>query len=121
MLPFSPDYRTLLVDADLCFITQQAGSGNSFFPSKLLGLLAEGKPVVTIAAPESELALSLAEGNFGVNVPPGQPAELAAVLDGLAKDPARLAEFGAAGRRYVEQFEKMRVFENFLAELAAVL
>ena len=121
MLPFSPDYRALLVDADLCFITQQAGSGNSFFPSKLLGLLAEGKPVVTVAAPESELALAVAEGNFGVNVAPGQPAELAAVLEGLAKDPARLAEFGAAGRRYVEQFEKMRVFENFLRELAVVL
>jgi len=44
------DYRALLVDADLCFITQQAGAGNSFFPSKLLGLLAESKPVVTVAA-----------------------------------------------------------------------
>jgi len=122
MLPLQAgrDYRALLVDADLCFITQQAGAGNSFFPSKLLGLLAESKPVVTVAAPECELALSLHEGNFGVNVPPGQPRELARVLDALAKDPARLAEYGAAGRRYVEQFEKTRVFENFLRELAAV-
>jgi colanic acid biosynthesis glycosyl transferase WcaI len=114
------DYRALLVDADVCFITQQAGAGNSFFPSKLLGLLAESKPVATVAAPECELALSLAEGNFGVNVPPGQPRELANVLNALAKDSARLAEYGAAGRRYVEQFEKSRVFENFLRELAAV-
>jgi colanic acid biosynthesis glycosyl transferase WcaI len=122
MLPLQAgrDYRALLVDADICFITQQAGAGNSFFPSKLLGLLAESKPVVTVAAPECELALSLEEGNFGVNVPPGQPRELASVLDALAKDPARLAEYGAAGRRYVEQFEKALVFENFLAELAAV-
>jgi colanic acid biosynthesis glycosyl transferase WcaI len=123
MLPLQAgrDYRALLVDADVCFITQQAGAGNSFFPSKLLGLLAESKPVVTVAAPECELALSLREGNFGVNVPPGQPRELAGVLDALAKDPERLAEFGAAGRRYVEQFEKTRVFENFLGELAGVL
>jgi colanic acid biosynthesis glycosyl transferase WcaI len=122
MLPLQAgrDYRALLVDADVCFITQQAGAGNSFFPSKLLGLLAESKPVVTVAAPECELALSLQEGNFGVNVPPGQPRELARVLDALAKDPARLAEYGAAGRRYVEQFEKARVFENFLAELDAI-
>ena len=122
MLPLQAgrDYRALLVDADVCFITQQAGAGNSFFPSKLLGLLAESKPVVTVAAPECELALSLEEGNFGMNVPPGQPRELARVLAALAKDPARLAEYGAAGRRYVEQFEKGRVFENFLRELAAV-
>lgn len=123
MLPLQAggDYRALLVDADVCFITQQTGAGNSFFPSKLLGLLAESKPVVTVAAPECELALSLVEGNFGVNVPPGQPRELAAVLEALAKDRQRLADYGAAGRRYVEQFEKTRVFENFMEELARVL
>lgn len=122
MLPLQAgrDYRALLVDADLCFITQQAGAGNSFFPSKLLGLLAESKPVVTVAAPECELALSLAEGNFGVNVPPGRPQELADLLDALANDPQRLADFGAAGRRYVEQFAKTRVFRNFVEELARV-
>jgi colanic acid biosynthesis glycosyl transferase WcaI len=122
MLPLQAgrDYRALLVDADLCFITQQAGAGNSFFPSKLLGLLAESKPVVTVAAPECELALSLAEGNFGVNVAPGRPQELADLLDALANNPQRLVEFGAAGRRYVQQFDKGRVFRNFLEELARV-
>jgi colanic acid biosynthesis glycosyl transferase WcaI len=122
MLPLQAgrDYRALLVDADLCFITQQAGAGNSFFPSKLLGLLAESRPVVTVAAPECELALSLAEGNFGVNVPPGRPQELADLLDALASDPQRLAEFGAAGRRYVEQFAKSRVMRNFADELCSL-
>jgi colanic acid biosynthesis glycosyl transferase WcaI len=122
MLPLQAgrDYRALLVDADVCFITQQAGAGNSFFPSKLLGLLAESKPVVTVAASECELALSLRKGNFGVNVPPGQPRELAALLDSLAKDPQRLAVYGAAGRRYVEQFEKSSVMRNFAQELQAV-
>ena len=120
MLPLQVgwDYRALLVDADVCFITQQAGSGNSFFPSKLLGLLAESKPVVTVAAPECELALAVNEGQFGVNVPPGRTGDLATLLDQLAADPAQLASFGAAGRKYVEQFEKQRVFENFMRELA---
>ena len=122
MLPLQAgaDYRALLVDADICFITQQAGVGNSFFPSKLLGLLAESKPIVTVAAPECELAVSLREGHFGVNVPPGQARELAAVLDALVKDPQRLAKFGSAGRRYVEQFEKSRVMQSFVEELEAL-
>ncbi len=122
MLPLQVgrDYQALLVDADICFITQQAGAGNSFFPSKLLGLLAVSKPVVTVAAPECELALSLLEGNFGVNVPPGQPAELAALLDSLANDPARLVAYGAAGRRYVEQFEKASVMQSFADELQSL-
>jgi colanic acid biosynthesis glycosyl transferase WcaI len=122
MLPLQvgPDYRALLIDADVCFITQQVGAGNSFFPSKLLGLLAESKTVVTVAAPECELALSLVEGKFGVNVPPGHAQELADRLEALAQDPQRLAEYGAAGRRYVEQFEKSRVFQNFADELESI-
>ena len=115
------DYRALLEDVDVCFITQQAGSGNSFFPSKLLGLLAATKPVVTVAAPECELALSLEEGKFGVNIPPGHPQQLADLLDALAQDPQRLAAYGVAGRSYVEQFEKRRVLENFLKELSGIL
>jgi colanic acid biosynthesis glycosyl transferase WcaI len=120
-LQFGRDYRALLVDAAVCFITQQAGAGNSFFPSKLLGLLAESKPVVTVAAPECELALSLAEGNFGVNIPPGRPQELAPLLDSLATDPERLWIYGANGRRYVEQFDKHRVMQSFADELRSLL
>jgi colanic acid biosynthesis glycosyl transferase WcaI len=122
MLPLQVgrDYRALLVDADVCLITQQIGAGNSFFPSKLLGLLAESKPVVTVAAPECELALSLVEGRFGANVPPGGAQELADLLEALAHDPGRLAAYGAAGRRYVEQFEKTRVLQTFAEELESL-
>ncbi len=122
MLPLQqgPDYLSLLEDADLCFITQQSGSGNSFFPSKLLGLLAQSKPVITVADPESELAEAATEGGFGLNIPPGRPQEVAEVLDGLAQDRARLAAYGAAGNIYVRQFEKTHVFESFLKELEAL-
>lgn len=121
LLPFEDDYRALLIDADICFITQQVGSGNSFFPSKLLGLLAEARPVVAVSAPESELAIALRQGGFGVNVPPGRPEELAALLDSLAKDPERLWIYGVSGRRYVEQFEKSRVMQAVAEQLRALL
>ncbi|MEO5720704.1 MAG: colanic acid biosynthesis glycosyltransferase WcaI, partial [Chthoniobacterales bacterium] len=109
-----------LTDADLCFITQQSGSGNSFFPSKLLGLLAQSKPVVTVADPESELADAAVTGGFGLNIAPGNPQQVAEVLDQLARDAERLRAFGAAGRVYVEQFEKTHVFETFFRELETV-
>lgn len=76
---------------------------------------------MTVAAPECELALSLADGNFGVNVPPGRPDELAALLDSLLNDRERLWIYGANGRRYVEQFEKQRVMQNFVGELKSCL
>jgi colanic acid biosynthesis glycosyl transferase WcaI len=121
LIPFEDDYRALLTDADICFITQQAGSGNSFFPSKLLGLLAEGRPVFAVSAPESELAVALKRGGFGVNVSPGRPEELAALLDSLANDPERLWIYGVSGRHYVEQFEKGRVMRGFAKELRGLL
>ena len=120
LLPFAPDYRALLVDADLCFITQQAGAGNSFFPSKLLGLLAESKPVVTVAAAECELAQAVAAGKFGINVPPGRPQELAEVLDSIATDGRRLSAYGDAGRVYVQQFEKTHIFSSFREQLGTM-
>ena len=115
MLPLQQgaNYVSLLEDADLCFITQQSGSGNSFFPSKLLGLLAQSKPVITVADPESELAVAVTEGGFGLNIPPGRPQEVADVLDEIVKDRPRLAAYGAAGRNYVQQFEKTHVFGEF--------
>jgi colanic acid biosynthesis glycosyl transferase WcaI len=120
LLPFEDDYRALLIDADICFITQQVGSGNSFFPSKLLGILAEGRPVVAVSAPESELAIALRQGGFGANVLPGRPEDLAALLDSLANDPERLWIYGVSGRRYVEQFEKGRVMQSFAKQLRLV-
>ncbi|MEP6822169.1 MAG: WcaI family glycosyltransferase [Chthoniobacterales bacterium] len=119
MLPLQQgaNYTALLEDADLCFITQQSGSGNSFFPSKLLGLLAQSKPVITVADPESELAEATVAGGFGLNIPPGHPQEVADVLDKLAGDAARLTRYGTAGNRYVQQFGKTHVYERFLEEL----
>ena len=119
MLPLQADaeYREMLVDADLCVITQQRGSGGFFFPSKLLTTLAWQKPVLTVADEESELVRALQEGNFGVNVSPGQPEKLARVLESLSDDRAQLDAYGVAGRRYVERFEMERV----LGEFATVL
>lgn len=114
------DYQALLVDADVCLITQQLGAGNSFFPSKLLGILARSKPVVTVAASESELASAVRSGGFGVNVTPGRAGELADLLLTLAHDRQRLTEYGIAGRRYVQQFDQDEIFESFATKLESL-
>ena len=80
-------------------------------------MLAQSKPVITVADPESELAEAVTEGGFGRNIAPGRPEEIAQTFDEIAGDAARLASWGAAGRIYVQQFEKTHVFESFLREL----
>ncbi len=114
MLPLQPEqhYRELLVDADVCLITQQAGSGDSFFPSKLLMTLAFKKAVLTVADETSALARATRQGKFGINIVPGEPQLLATAIETLASRREELKSFGEAGRNFVEQFR----FENVLAK-----
>jgi colanic acid biosynthesis glycosyl transferase WcaI len=119
LLPLQSDaqYRELLVDANLCVITQQSGSGGCFFPSKLLTTLAWAKPVLTVADEQSELVRAMRQGKFGVNVEPGQPKKLAETLERLSGDRSELHSYAAAGRQYVSQFAMDRVLTDFSAEL----
>ena len=123
MLPLQTDiqYREMLVDADLCVITQQPGSGGFFFPSKLLTTLAWEKPVLTVADEESELVRALREGNFGVNVEPGEPEQLARAVEQLSAHREHFQDYAAAGRRYVERFEMEKVLIDFTTNLKKLL
>jgi colanic acid biosynthesis glycosyl transferase WcaI len=122
MLPlqFGTDYKELLADADVSLITQQSGSGNAFFPSKLLITLAYSSPVVTVADEESALARAVAEGRFGRNVQPGEPQQLANTLRELTADREQLRSWGRAGRAYVERFEQHSVLEKFVEQLKSL-
>jgi colanic acid biosynthesis glycosyl transferase WcaI len=116
MLPLLPDqeYREMLADCDVAIITQLAGSGRAFFPSKLLNPLAFGRPILSVADTDSELVRAMEEGGFGCNVLPDQAEALAETLERLAASPEQLAEWGRAGREWVEQFEQKRVLAAFL-------
>jgi colanic acid biosynthesis glycosyl transferase WcaI len=123
MLPLQSDteYREMLVDADVCVITQQRGSGGFFFPSKLLTTLAWEKPVLTVADEKSDLVQALHEGNFGINVEPEHPEKLARAIERLSANREQLREYAEAGRRYVSQFAMEQVLDDFMFELEKVV
>lgn len=115
------EYQEMLADADLCLITQQAGSGRFFFPSKLLTALAYGKPVLAVVDADSDLEEAIREGEFGYCIPTNDPAEVALALQQAASDRESLAKMGARGRRFVQRFDKTLVlmdFEKVLREVA---
>ena len=120
LLPLQDEaaYREMMADTDLCLITQQAGTGQYFFPSKLLSALAFAKPVLAVADADSELAHATAESGCGFQVPTGEPETLAAVLTRAAQlAPAELTAMGEAGRRFSGRF----AMETVLGEFSAVL
>ena len=65
----------------------------------------------------------LGGGEFGVLVPPGDPAALAGGISRLLGDPAAAARLATAARRHVHEFYSRdamrRRFEDFYERLAA--
>ena len=120
LLDLQPEaaYLEMLADADVCLIPQQAGSGDYFLPSKLLRILALGRPVLACTDAGNPLAEALEEGGFGLRVGADDAEGLARTLDALAADPAPLAGRGERGRRYVERFSLRAVLAAFAARLA---
>ena len=111
----------MLADADVCLITQQAGSGAAFLPSKLLTVLALARPVVGVADETSALRPAIAKGGFGICVQPGDAKNLSKVLQSLANNRTELAKYGSNGRQYVEQFDFEKVLPRFTADLEKLL
>lgn len=112
------DYRDLLLAADYALITQAAGSGRFFFPSKLLSVLAAGLPVVAVADAASELAVAVADGGFGCTVPPGDAPALAAVWRRLAESDTQLPAW-REGTAWVRRFARGTILPRFAETVLA--
>ena len=106
-------YQEMLVDADLLIIPLVPGSGNSFFPHKLLSSCAASKPVLAVCDPESELARTVRMNRCGVVVPPQNAQYLAQTLDILSNDRERLKSMGQAAREFAEHFKPEKVLKQF--------
>jgi colanic acid biosynthesis glycosyl transferase WcaI len=115
------DYARMMVDADVCVISQRSGTGAAFFPSKLLSCVAFGKPVLAVADRESELARMVREEDLGMVVEHWDVAEVAAVMRGLAASRAKLTRWGENGRNLADQFDEEMVLRNFEQVLSGVV
>jgi colanic acid biosynthesis glycosyl transferase WcaI len=113
------DYDRLLLAADVALITQAAGTGQFFFPSKLLSVLAAGLPVVAVADETSELAAAIHEGEFGCVIRPGDALGLSAKLQEIANSRAESQRW-AAQTVWVRKYAKELVLPQFEAVLASV-
>jgi glycosyltransferase involved in cell wall biosynthesis len=97
-----------------CLPSKQEGFGIVF-----LEAMAAGLPVVAgraAAVPET-----VADGETGLLVDPGDPAALARVLADLLARPAARAALGAAGRQRAREYRADAVAELFLTRVGAAL
>lgn len=103
LAPWQPADRLAesLSAADLHLAVMSDAALGLMVPSKFVGALAAGRPVLFLGPVASEAAQHIREWGCGATLDPLDGAGLAALIRRYAADPARCAREGAAARRSV--------------------
>lgn len=115
------DYHGMVAASAVSLILQSPGTGQYFFPSKLLSVLSMRAPVISAADDDSELAKAVNAGGFGINVPCAAPGDLASALIRLTRDPSQLDRCRDA-TAWVDRFSAsivLKAYEQRLLEVSA--
>jgi len=113
-LPLQPRERLAEVQAsgDVGLVTLAPGCGRTSVPSKVVGYLAAGRPVIGSVDLNSDTARCIKRSG-GVVVSPGDPRALATAVDDLAE--RSLEESGAAARgTFLREFTADAAIANYV-------
>ncbi len=120
-LPVQPAEKLneLLNLADIHTLPQKAGAADLVMPSKLLGMLASGKPVIAACPAGSELYNVVSD--CGLVVPPENPVKFAEAVKKLAEDKGLRERLGSRGReRVMADYSSENVLKEVERRLVAV-
>ena len=121
-LPLQPaeSMNDWLNAADIHLLPQKAGAADLVLPSKLLGMLASGRPVVATSTPGSELAELASEA--GACTAPGDADAFSDALRQLITDPDQRLMAGKRARKLAEErFGKDAVLKRFEQQLLSLV
>jgi colanic acid biosynthesis glycosyl transferase WcaI len=113
-LPLQPAERLndWLNLADIHLLPQRADAEDLMLPSKLIGMLASGRPIVAMARDGTQIASELKD--CGIVIEPGSAEALARVLERLAADRDQRVTLGAQARELaVTCFDRETVLDRF--------
>ena len=115
-LPFRPAEQIphVMMAGDVHIVTVRRGLEGVVVPSKLYSILAAGRPVLAVAAPNSDAARIVTESGCGLAADPDDPAAVAAAIRGLRGDPARLAEMGRRARETANKYARVNELQRFV-------
>jgi colanic acid biosynthesis glycosyl transferase WcaI len=118
LLPLQPEERLneLLNAADIHLLPQKEDAADLVMPSKLTGMLASGRPIISTAAPGTQVADVVA--GRGINVSPGNQEALCQAVLTFAADKAMRIEMGRAARSFAEEhLSREQVLRRFEMEI----
>jgi len=115
-LPFRPweQLPHVMMAGDVHVVTVRRGLEGVVVPSKLYSILAAGRPVLVVAAAESDAARIVTQSGCGLTADPDDPAAVAAAIRQLRGDPARLREMGRRARAAAEKYARVDQLRRFV-------
>jgi colanic acid biosynthesis glycosyl transferase WcaI len=121
-LPFRPaaEIPFVLAAGDIHIVTIKRGLEGVIVPSKLYPILAAGKPVLVVAAPETDAARIITQAGCGVVVDPDNPQGVAAAIRALSAQPEKIAEMGRSARAIARNYDKLSELNKFLTVIEGV-
>jgi colanic acid biosynthesis glycosyl transferase WcaI len=114
-LPFQEEQRFLdiLAASDACFVALEPGLERLAVPSRAFTILSAGRALITLMAPEADVAQLVSQAECGWNATDTE--ELKRVLEHVAKFPQELPERGRRGRAlYDRRFKRDHVVEEYV-------
>ena len=114
------EYYNFLSDADVVFISQKKDSGDVYFPSKLLGIMAKEKLTFVSADTESEIYKVITENKLGVSSDFGNIDQLEKQLADYLANPESFEVYKTNAYRYVHQFDREHVLSNVLKRITQI-
>lgn len=115
-LPFFPTSKipSVLAAPDAHVITVKRGLEGVVVPSKMYGILAAGKPIITVAPEETDAAWLGAKFGFAVSADPDSPDKVAAAILSLATDPGKVVSMGRAARAVAPEYDRVKELQRFV-------
>ncbi|MDD3581628.1 MAG: glycosyltransferase family 4 protein [Desulfobacca sp.] len=104
-LPMQPKakYPEVLAASDLCLATLRPEVRTPVVPSKLLSIMAAGRPVLASLPLDGDAPRLINEAGCGVVIPPAEPNTMARAILDLYQDAERRGQMGRQARQYAEQ------------------
>jgi len=96
------EYAALLAASDVCLVTLNTEVRTPVVPSKILSIMAAGRPVVAALDLEGDAVRIIEDGKCGFAVPAGDAASMADAVLRLYHDRELRGEFGRNGRHFAE-------------------
>ena len=113
---------SMLSAADVSLIPHQKSLSEFVMPSKLLGIMASGRPVIAGVTPGTGLYRITREAQCGIAIEPENSQALYDAIMSLYKNPGLRKHLGENGRAYVcRNFSKNQVLNNFETKLLEVV